>query len=60
MGDAGTVVDGRFVAGDPTPAGVWPGPPWRRCETAQSGADALPALLGIGEGIGSNSWVVER
>jgi penicillin amidase len=25
---------------------------------AQNGADALPALLGTGEGIGSNSWVV--
>ncbi len=28
-------------------------------EAAQSGADALPALLGIGDGIGSNSWVVD-
>ncbi len=28
-------------------------------EAAQSGADALPALLGMGEGIGSNSWVVD-
>ncbi|MCW2788888.1 MAG: penicillin acylase family protein, partial [Aeromicrobium sp.] len=27
--------------------------------SAQKGAEALPALLGIGEGIGSNSWVVD-
>ncbi|GAA3515464.1 penicillin acylase family protein [Aeromicrobium panaciterrae] len=28
-------------------------------KAAQTGAEALPALLGIGEGIGSNSWVVD-
>jgi penicillin amidase len=27
--------------------------------TAQKGAEALPALLGTGDGIGSNSWVVD-
>ncbi len=28
-------------------------------KAAQSGAEALPALLGMGDGIGSNSWVVD-
>ncbi|AXT86903.1 penicillin acylase family protein [Aeromicrobium sp. A1-2] len=28
-------------------------------QAAQDGADALPALLGTGDGIGSNSWVVD-
>ncbi len=28
-------------------------------KSAQDGADALPALLGVGDGIGSNSWVVD-
>ena len=28
-------------------------------KAAQNGADALPALLGTGDGIGSNSWVVD-
>ncbi len=28
-------------------------------KAAQDGADALPALLGMGDGIGSNSWVVD-
>ena len=57
VGDEGEVVDGQFVEATPTPAGLARAAV-ASLETAQSGADALPALLGIGEGIGSNSWVV--
>lgn len=57
VGDQGNVVDGQFVESSPTPAGLARAAV-ASLESAQSGSDALPALLGIGEGIGSNSWVV--
>ena len=56
VGDEGTVVDDTFVAQAPDPglarAAV------ASLKAAQDGAEALPALLGTGDGIGSNSWVV--
>lgn len=57
VGDQGTVAGDRFVGATPTPAGLARAAV-ASLKTAQSGADALPALLGIGDGIGSNSWVV--
>jgi penicillin amidase len=62
VGKDGTVVDGEFAQeGEPEPA---PAPDAAVLDsmaslgTAQRGADALPTLLGTGDGIGSNSWVV--
>lgn len=57
VGDEGTVADGQFVEAAPTDVGLARAAV-ASLEAAQSGADALPALLGIGDGIGSNSWVV--
>lgn len=57
VGDEGTVAGGQFVEAAPTDVGLARAAV-ASLESAQSGADALPALLGIGDGIGSNSWVV--
>ena len=59
VGDTGTVVGDQFVTSDPspTPAGLARAAV-ASLRSAQSGAEALPALLGTGDGIGSNSWVV--
>lgn len=66
--EASNVFDGTFRGSDPcTPvAGSFqgcPAPGLARAAVAsltaaKDGADALPALLGTGDGIGSNSWVV--
>ena len=62
-----TIVDSADLTGDQTgltPAGFEPGPDSDYAQAvqgvsaAQSAADELPALLGTGDGIGSNSWVV--
>ncbi|MCD9196817.1 penicillin acylase family protein [Aeromicrobium wangtongii] len=52
----GTVEAGRFVQA-PDAAGLARSAV-ASLKAAKSGADALPALLGTGDGIGSNSWVV--
>ncbi|MET1039061.1 MAG: penicillin acylase family protein, partial [Aeromicrobium sp.] len=57
VGDDGTVVGDAFVDAAPTEVGLARAAV-ATLRSAKSGADALPALLGIGEGIGSNSWVV--
>jgi penicillin amidase len=69
VGDTGNVYAGKFQPDHPCGASVDP----QLCDpvkpglartavaslkAAQKGADALPALLGTGDGIGSNSWVV--
>ncbi|QGG42410.1 penicillin acylase family protein [Aeromicrobium yanjiei] len=60
VGDEGTVRDGAFTAQAPAPTQEGLA---RSAVTslkkARSSAEALPALLGIGDGIGSNSWVVD-
>lgn len=60
VGDKGTVVGDQFAQQGAAPtdtslarAAV------ASLSKARSGAEALPALLGIGDGIGSNSWVVD-
>lgn len=59
VGTKGSVVDGRFASTGPGPT---PADLARSAvaslAAAKNGADALPALLGTGDGIGSNSWVV--
>ena len=63
--DAGNVYAGKFQK-DPCADGAYCPFPHiglaqaavASLKTAQNGADALPALLGTGDGIGSNSWVV--
>ncbi|AWB91371.1 penicillin acylase family protein [Aeromicrobium chenweiae] len=57
VGDEGTVQDGAFVDEAPTAAGL-ARTAVASLKKAKSSAEALPALLGIGDGIGSNSWVV--
>ena len=59
VGDSGTVQDGAFVASRtaPTDAGLARAAV-ASLRSAKDGAAALPALLGTGDGIGSNSWVV--
>jgi penicillin amidase len=57
VGTEGTVAGGGFVESAPTDQGLARAAV-AALGAAQDGADALPALLGIGEGIGSNSWVV--
>ena len=59
VGDTGTVQDGTFVAAEkaPTDAGLARAAV-ASLRSAKDGAAALPALLGTGDGIGSNSWVV--
>ncbi|KAA1380859.1 penicillin acylase family protein [Aeromicrobium fastidiosum] len=58
VGDTGTVQDGAFVAEKtPTDAGLARAAV-ASLRSAKDGAAALPALLGTGDGIGSNSWVV--
>ncbi len=59
---AGQFVDGGCSAADAGAAGC-ADPGLARAavaalKSAKNGADALPTLLGIGDGIGSNSWVV--
>ena len=56
VGDEGTVVDGAFAA--TSPAAGLARSAVTSLKAAQDGAAALPALLGTGDGIGSNSWVV--
>lgn len=56
VGDEGTVVDGAFTSA-PADASLARSAV-ASLKVAKNGADALPALLGTGEGIGSNSWVV--
>jgi penicillin amidase len=59
VGDEGTVVGDGFVAEAPAPADhALARAAVEALTSARDGADALPALLGTGEGIGSNSWVV--
>ncbi|WP_456695245.1 penicillin acylase family protein [Aeromicrobium sp. P5_D10] len=61
VGDQGTVVGDQFAqdgAPTPTEAGLARSAV-ASLKKARSGAEALPALLGIGDGIGSNSWVVD-
>lgn len=59
VGTKGSVVDGRFASTGrgPTPASLARSAV-ASLAAAKDGADALPALLGTGDGIGSNSWVV--
>ncbi|WP_200938367.1 penicillin acylase family protein [Aeromicrobium sp. Root472D3] len=58
VGDQGTVVDGSFSSGrGPSTTGL-ARTAVAALEAARDGAEALPALLGTGDGIGSNSWVV--
>lgn len=61
VGDEGTVVGDQFAArgaATPTDASLARAAV-ASLSKARSGAEALPALLGIGDGIGSNSWVVD-
>ncbi|MEZ5094025.1 penicillin acylase family protein, partial [Nocardioides sp.] len=58
---AGAVVDGAFDPGA-RPAAARPAYPraaLARLDDLQQGLAALPALLGRGAGLGSNSWVVD-
>jgi penicillin amidase len=57
VGDEGTVVDGAFAESAPAATGLARSAV-TSLKAAKNGADALPALLGTGDGIGSNSWVV--
>ncbi|NRQ48310.1 penicillin acylase family protein [Aeromicrobium stalagmiti] len=59
VGDEGTVADGRYVAQAPPTATGLARSAVASLKKARSGAEALPALLGTGDGIGSNSWVVD-
>src|SRR4029453_10405083 len=56
VGDTGTVAGNMFTQSGPS--NELARSAVASLKTAQRGADALPALLGMGEGIGSNSWVV--
>lgn len=59
VGDRGTVIDKAFSQTGAAPADAGLARAAVASLTkARSGAEALPALLGIGDGIGSNSWVV--
>src|SRR5699024_10790757 len=59
----GTVSDGSFTQTPVSGKAAHDNPAVHRAarslSTAQDAADAVPRLLGIGEGIGSNSWVVD-
>ncbi|WP_245644553.1 penicillin acylase family protein [Nocardioides jensenii] len=61
----GALVDGRYEPEATRPGSRNPArPPYtagqvRAVAAAQRGMDAVPALLGKGDGIGSNSWVVD-
>ncbi|MET0930385.1 MAG: penicillin acylase family protein [Aeromicrobium sp.] len=57
VGDDGTVVGDAFSASPPTDQSLARAAV-TSLKAAEDGADALPALLGLGDGIGSNSWVV--
>ena len=57
VGDQGEVEDGELRQGGPSAAAVQRAV--ASVSSAQDAAEAVPALLGIGEGIGSNSWVVD-
>ncbi len=63
---SGAVVDGVFepngpsVDDSPAAAGpVYPRAALRQLRRLQRGIEAMPALLGRGDGLGSNSWVVD-
>ncbi|MET0908991.1 MAG: penicillin acylase family protein [Ilumatobacteraceae bacterium] len=58
VGDRGDAVDGTFQAGASSGAELARAAV-ASLRTVRSGADALPALLGIGDRIGSNSWVLD-
>ena len=63
----GSVQDGKFSTAKPCPdpltcpqaTGTLSRAAIASLESAGNAADKLPALLGTGEGIGSNSWVVD-
>ncbi|RYJ07603.1 MAG: penicillin acylase family protein [Actinomycetales bacterium] len=64
VGDAGTVEDGAFEAEPADDASAESAPDLGRSAVASltrasRAARRLPALLGTGDGIGSNSWVVD-
>lgn len=55
----GTVEDGDFVSQAKSSDAGLARAAVASLTKARSGAEALPALLGMGDGIGSNSWVVD-
>lgn len=57
VGDQGTVEGDAFVQSPPADASL-ARTAVSALRAAKDGADALPTLLGTGDGIGSNSWVV--
>ncbi len=57
---SGAVVDGAFEQASPLAARpAYPPAVLRQLRALQDGIESMPAMVGRGDGIGSNSWVVD-